>query len=81
MVVAAGFNPVWFGIFIIITIELSNVSPPVGFNLFVIQEMTGDTQTRVALAALPFCLLLLGLIAVVTVWPQIVLGPLALIRG
>lgn len=81
MVVAAGFNPVWFGIFIIITIELSNVSPPVGFNLFVIQEMTGDTQTRVALAALPFCLLLLALIALITVWPQIVLGPLAFVRG
>jgi TRAP-type C4-dicarboxylate transport system permease large subunit len=53
----------------------------VGFNLFVIQEMTGDTQTRVALASLPFCLLLLGLIALITVWPQIVLGPLAFIRG
>jgi len=42
--------------------------------------MTGDTQTRVALASLPFCLLLLGLIGFITVWPQIVLGPLALIR-
>ena len=81
MVVAAGFNPVWFGIFIIVTIELSNVSPPVGFNLFVIQEMTGDSQTRVALASLPFCLLLLGLIVLMTIWPQVVLGPLALIRG
>jgi tripartite ATP-independent transporter DctM subunit len=81
MVVGAGFHPVWFGIFIIITIELSNVSPPVGFNLFVIQEMTGDSQTRVALASLPFCLLLLALIAAITIWPQIVLGPLALMRG
>ena len=81
MVVAAGFNPVWFGVFIIVTIELSNVSPPVGFNLFVIQEMTGDSQTRVAMASLPFCMLLLALIAAMTIWPQIVLGPLALMRG
>jgi len=37
LVTAAGFDKVWFGIFIVVTIELSNVSPPVGFNLFVIQ--------------------------------------------
>lgn len=73
MVTAAGFDPVWFGIFIIITIELSNITPPVGFNLFVVQQMTGDSQTRVALAALPFCILLVLVIIAVTLWPGLVL--------
>ena len=73
MVVAAGFDPIWFGVFIIITIELSNITPPVGFNLFMIQQMTGETQSRVALAALPFCLLLVVLIGIITWWPQIAL--------
>lgn len=72
LVTQAGFDKVWFGIFIVVTIELSNVSPPVGFNLFVIQQMTGDTQTRVALAALPFCVLLCVFIAVMTFFPGIV---------
>jgi len=73
MVTAAGFDPVWFGIFIIITIELSNITPPVGFNLFVVQQMTGETQARVALAALPFCILLILVIVAVTAWPALVL--------
>ena len=81
LVVAAGFNPIWFGVFIVITIELSNITPPVGFNLFVIQHMTGERQGRIALAAAPFCLLLLVLIVVLTVWPQIVLWFPALMRA
>jgi len=72
LVLGAGFDKVWFGIFIIVTIELSNVSPPVGFNLFVIQQMTGDTQTRVALASLPFCLLLCAFVALMTMWPELI---------
>jgi len=72
LVTAAGFDKVWFGIFIVVTIELSNVSPPVGFNLFVIQQMTGDTQARVAWAALPFCVLLCVFVALMTVWPELV---------
>jgi C4-dicarboxylate transporter DctM subunit len=81
LVVAAGFNPIWFGVFIVITIELSNITPPVGFNLFVIQHMTGERQGRVALAAAPFCLLLLVLICVLTIWPEIVLWFPALMRA
>ena len=73
MVVAAGFDPVWFGVFIVVTIELSNVTPPVGFNLFVIQQMTGEAQSRVARAAAPFCVLLVAMIGVMTVWPGLIL--------
>lgn len=81
MVMAAGFDPIWFGIFIIITIELSNITPPVGFNLFVVQQMTGDTQTRVALAALPFCLLLILVIFAITLLPGLVLWLPAAVQG
>ena len=73
LIAAAGFDKVWFGIFLVVTIELSNVSPPVGFNLFIIQQMTGDSQTRVALASLPFCMLLLAFVAVMTIWPEMIL--------
>ncbi len=73
MVVAAGFDPVWFGVFIVVTIELSNVTPPVGFNLFVIQQMTGEAQSRVARAAAPFCVLLVAMIGVMTAWPGLIL--------
>ena len=71
LVTAAGFDKVWFGIFIVVTIELSNVSPPVGFNLFVIQQMTGDSQARVAWASLPFCVLLCVFVAMMTVFPDL----------
>jgi tripartite ATP-independent transporter DctM subunit len=80
LVVAAGFDPIWFGVFIVVTIELSNITPPVGFNLFVIQGMTGEPQARVAMAALPFCALLLALIVLMTVWPQIALWLPAMMR-
>ena len=73
LISAAGFDKVWFGIFLVVTIELSNVSPPVGFNLFVIQQMTGDTQARVAWASLPFCVLLLAFVALMTVWPDMIM--------
>lgn len=81
LVVAAGFDKVWFGIFLVVTIELSNVSPPVGFNLFIIQQMTGDSQARVAWASLPFCVLLLAFVALMTVWPEMILWLPATMKG
>ncbi|SFK31087.1 TRAP transporter large permease [Falsiroseomonas stagni] len=73
IVVAAGFDPVWFGVFLIISAELSQVSPPVGFNLYIIQALSNATQWEVARAALPFCLIMLGLTALITVFPEIVM--------
>jgi tripartite ATP-independent transporter DctM subunit len=73
IVVAAGFDPVWFGVFLIISAELSQVSPPVGFNLYIIQALSNATQWQVARAALPFCLIMLGLTALITVFPEIVM--------
>jgi tripartite ATP-independent transporter DctM subunit len=71
LVLAAGFDKIWFGIFLVVTIELSNVTPPVGFNLFVIQQMTGVPQMRVVRAALPFALLLCVLCALLTAFPDV----------
>jgi TRAP-type C4-dicarboxylate transport system permease large subunit len=70
-VLGAGFDKIWFGIFLVATIELSNVTPPVGFNLFVIQQMTGVPQMRVVRAALPFGILLCALCALLTAFPDL----------
>jgi tripartite ATP-independent transporter DctM subunit len=72
LVLGAGFDKIWFGVFIVVTIELSNISPPVGFSLFVIQQLTGHSQTRVALAAAPFCLLLCAFVAVMALAPEVI---------
>jgi len=70
---AAGFDPVWFGVFLIITVEMAQVTPPVGFNLFVIQSLTREPIGRLALAAAPFCLIMAGFVVLITLWPEIVL--------
>jgi tripartite ATP-independent transporter DctM subunit len=72
MVQQAGFDLVWFGIFIILLVEIGQVTPPVGFNLFVMQSMTGREQTEIALAALPFFLMLLVAVVLITLFPGIV---------
>jgi TRAP-type C4-dicarboxylate transport system permease large subunit len=73
MIKQAGFDPVWFGIFLVLVVEMAEVSPPVGFNLFVLQTMSGKDSNTVALAALPFFFLLVLAVAIVTVFPQIVM--------
>ena len=73
IVLLAGFDPIWFGIFLIIMIELGQITPPVGFNLFVLQSLTGESISRVALAALPFFLLMCVAALIISVWPDIVL--------
>ena len=73
LVTAAGFDPIWFGVFLVIMMEMAQITPPVGFNLFVIQGMSGYPIERVAVAAAPFfCLMLLGAI-IITIFPQIAL--------
>ncbi len=72
MVQKAGFDLIWFGIFVILLVEIAEVTPPVGFNLFVLQNMTGKDSNVIALAAIPFFFCLVVCIALVTVFPQIV---------
>ncbi|MFK5980808.1 MAG: TRAP transporter large permease subunit [Rhizobiaceae bacterium] len=62
LIVAAGFDKVWFGIFLVIVVEMSLITPPVGFNLFVIQGLTGEPIGRIAKATFPFFLIMLAMV-------------------
>ncbi|MBT2299523.1 TRAP transporter large permease subunit [Variovorax paradoxus] len=72
MVQKAGFDLVWFGIFVVLLVEIAEVTPPVGFNLFVLQNMTGKDSNLIAKAALPFFGCLVLCIALITLFPGIV---------
>ncbi len=72
MVQAANIDLLWFGIFIVLVVEMSQITPPVGFNLFVIQALTGKNILYVAKAALPFFLLIGLAIVLISVFPEIV---------
>jgi tripartite ATP-independent transporter DctM subunit len=73
MVQKAGFDLVWFGIFVVLIVEMAELSPPVGFNLFVLQTMSGHDSNTVAKAAVPFFLLLVLAVAIITAFPSIVM--------
>ena len=72
MVSAAGIDLLWFGIFIVVLIEAAQITPPVGFNLFVLQAITGRNILQVTLAAIPFFLILMLLLVLIVVFPAIV---------
>ncbi len=73
MVQKAGFDLVWFGVYLVILVEMAQITPPVGFNLFVLQNMSGKDTFTVARAALPFFLLLNVAVVIITAFPKIVL--------
>ena len=68
----AGIDPLWFGIFVVIVVEMAQVTPPVGFNLFVLQGMTKKDIGTIARAALPFFGLMVMMVVLLYVFPQIV---------
>ena len=72
MVQKAGFDLVWFGIFVVLLVEIAEVTPPVGFNLFVLQNMTGKDSNVIAKAAIPFFFCLVACIAIITIFPSVV---------
>jgi TRAP-type C4-dicarboxylate transport system permease large subunit len=72
MITKAGFDLVWFGIFIVLLVEIAELTPPLGFNMFVLQTMSGRDSNYVAYASLPFFALLVVAIALITIFPQIV---------
>ncbi len=72
MVQAAGIDLLWFGIYVVIVVEMSQITPPVGFNLFVLQALTGRDMVAIARAALPFFLLLVAAVALIVAVPGIV---------
>jgi len=72
MVAAAGIDQLWFGIFIVIVVEMAQITPPVGFNLFVIQGLSNRDILYIAKAALPFFMLMIVAVALITIFPEIV---------
>ena len=73
MVTAVGIDPIWFGVFLVIVVEMSQITPPVGFNLFVLQKITGRDIVQLAGYAAPFFVLLVLAVALLALFPQIAL--------
>jgi C4-dicarboxylate transporter, DctM subunit len=69
---AAGIDLLWFGIFIVLVVEMAQITPPVGFNLFVLQSLAKKSMGYVALAALPFFCGMVAMVALVVALPGIV---------
>jgi tripartite ATP-independent transporter DctM subunit len=68
----AGIDPLWFGIFIVVVVEMAQVTPPIGFNLFVLQGMTKRELGFISRAALPFFLLMAAVVIVLYLFPELV---------
>ncbi|MFH1796711.1 MAG: TRAP transporter large permease subunit [Pseudomonadota bacterium] len=73
LVTQAGFDLVWFGIYLVIVVEMAQITPPVGFNLFVIQGLTGRNLFDIARATLPFFLLMVVMVALLAAFPDLAL--------
>ena len=69
---AAGIDPRWFGIFVVLVVEMAQITPPVGFNLFVLQGMTQREIGWIAKVTLPFFLLMIAAVGLIYFVPQIV---------
>jgi tripartite ATP-independent transporter DctM subunit len=69
---AAGIDPIWFGIFVVLVVEMAQITPPVGFNLFVLQGMTGRQLTWIAKVTMPMFFLMCVAIALIYIFPGIV---------
>ena len=68
---SAGFDMIWFGIFLMIAVEMAQITPPVGFNLFVLQDMTGKDMAFIARAAAPMFMLMIVAVGILLVFPEI----------
>ena len=71
MVQAAGIDLMWFGIYLVLVVEMSQITPPVGFNLFVLQGLTGRNILEIARAAIPFFVLLQVAVVLLVIFPEI----------
>ena len=69
---AAGIDLIWFGIFIVLVVEMAQITPPVGFNLFVLQGMTGRQITEIARYAIPYFCLMCVAVAITYWFPGII---------
>lgn len=71
MIEEAGIDTIWFAIYLVIVVEMSQITPPIGFNLFVLQGLTGENILYIARAALPFFFLLIAAVVLVTLFPEL----------
>lgn len=71
MIRQAGIDLIWFGIFIVIVVEMAQITPPIGFNLFVLQGMTGHSMSYIARASLPMFVIMLAMIFVIIAVPEL----------
>ncbi|MEH6774421.1 MAG: TRAP transporter large permease subunit [Cereibacter changlensis] len=72
LAMAAGYDKVWFGIFLVIVVEMAQITPPVGFNLTVIQRLTGDSMGRITRATMPFFLIMAAFVLLIALFPGII---------
>ncbi|HEY7458241.1 MAG TPA: TRAP transporter large permease subunit [Xanthobacteraceae bacterium] len=73
LVERAGFDLIWFGIYVVLVVEMAQITPPVGFNLFVLQAMTGRSIFAVGAYTFPLFVLMCAAVAIITVFPQLAL--------
>jgi len=69
----AGFDLVWFGIYIILVVEMAQITPPLGINLYVLQGMTGRDILFISMATVPFLLVLIVATVIIVIWPELVM--------
>lgn len=73
IIVTAGFDPLWFGVFLVIMVELSQITPPVGFSLFVIQGIANEPVNNIIKATVPFFLIMILMVVILSIFPDLVL--------
>ncbi len=71
MVEAVGIDLLWFGIFLVLVVEMAQITPPVGFNLFVLQSLTGKDIFYIARAAIPFFIVMVLALVILTIFPEL----------
>nr|WP_232370964.1 TRAP transporter large permease subunit [Desulfogranum marinum] len=72
IIIAAGFDPLWFGIFLVFMVELSQITPPVGFSIFVIEGISNEKVGNILKATFPFFLIMILMVIMITAFPEIV---------
>jgi tripartite ATP-independent transporter DctM subunit len=72
LIKAAGFDKVWFGIFMVLVVEMAQITPPVAFNLSVIQSITGQSMSYLTRVTMPYLLIMVGFVLLLTIFPGIV---------
>ncbi|WP_417416792.1 TRAP transporter large permease [Hoeflea sp.] len=71
MIRQAGIDIIWFGIFIVVVVEMAQITPPIGFNLFVLQGMTGHEMSFISRAAFPMFLIMVVMVFVLIAFPDL----------